>query len=156
ADAPLFLLPVLLLPAQLLAVEQPAMAGAAGVPIPTAASLHGLPAVPGTALALHAVRIAPLLQRQPFLARPVLIYRMEFKEPPVHDRGLFSSRCLGAISALAQHLRRFGVEALEFCIVSLFHPRNRFVEPSTSRFFLAQLPVCHRQKEALAGVPRVV
>src|SRR5438874_7217875 len=69
AAAAVLLLPVLLLPPQLLAVQQPAVAGAARLPVPAAAGLHGLPAVQGIPLALHALRVAPLLQRQPLLAR---------------------------------------------------------------------------------------
>src|SRR3954452_18730387 len=70
--AALLLLPVLLLPPQLLADEQPRLAGAARGAVPAAAGLHGVPAVPGIQLALHALLVAPLLQRPALLAGPVL------------------------------------------------------------------------------------
>src|SRR6266699_3730030 len=50
---PPLLLPLLLLPAQLLAHPGPALAGALRGPVHAAARLHGLPALPRAALALR-------------------------------------------------------------------------------------------------------
>src|SRR5947209_1564503 len=75
--AALLLLPVLLLPPQLLADQQPGLARAARLALPAAAGLHGVPAVPGVQLALHALLLAPLLQRPALLARPVLRIRRQ-------------------------------------------------------------------------------
>src|SRR5262245_3490258 len=49
---PPLLLSLLLLPAQLLAIDGSKVAGAGRRAVPAAARVHGLPAVPGTALAL--------------------------------------------------------------------------------------------------------
>src|SRR4051794_12428423 len=80
AAAPVLLLPLLLLPPQLLAFEQPAMAGSPWYAVHAAARLYGLPAIQRAELALHAVRIAPLLQRTSLLAGPVLS-RSEIRKP---------------------------------------------------------------------------
>src|SRR5262245_49590019 len=66
----LLLLPLLLLPAQLLADAGPALAGAAGRALHEAAGVHGLSRLPRAALALRDVRAAEILSRLPFLARP--------------------------------------------------------------------------------------
>src|SRR5581483_7924959 len=72
APAAVLLLPVLLLPGQLLAAEQPAVAGAEGRPVRPPAGVHGLPAVQGAGLAVRVVDPDEVLPREPLLARPVL------------------------------------------------------------------------------------
>src|SRR4051794_12613563 len=52
---PALQLPLLLLPAQLLARDEPAMARAAGRPLPAAAGVHGVPRLPRAGLALRAM-----------------------------------------------------------------------------------------------------
>ena len=70
--APRVLLPVLVLPPQLLAGVQPAVAGAPGGPVHAAAGLHGLPGLQGAELAVRPVGPEEVLPRVPLLARPVL------------------------------------------------------------------------------------
>src|SRR6266550_2586832 len=66
----LLLLPLLLLPAQLLAPAEPALAGADRRALHAAARLHGLPRLPGAPLALRTVEADAALPRLPLLARP--------------------------------------------------------------------------------------
>src|SRR5436305_11949460 len=70
---PLLLLPVLLFSAQLLAEPGTVLAGTGRPPLSEAAGLHGLPAFPGTRLALRPLGAALVLSRLPLLAGPVLI-----------------------------------------------------------------------------------
>src|SRR5262245_9918454 len=72
AAAPRVLLPVRVLPPQLLADVQPAMAGAAGRPIHAAARVHGVPAIPRAELVLLPVDLPQVLSREPLLAGSVL------------------------------------------------------------------------------------
>src|SRR5205807_5964585 len=66
------LLPLLLLPPQLLAGEQPPLAGRTQPAVHAAAGVHGVPAVPRAELALRAVATAEVLPRFSLLAGSVL------------------------------------------------------------------------------------
>src|SRR5829696_7081396 len=72
APSAVLLLPLLLLPPQLLAAEQPAVAGAEGPPVRAPARVSGLPRVQGAGLAVRTLDTDEVLPRPPLLARPIL------------------------------------------------------------------------------------
>src|SRR5207248_4896003 len=83
---PVLLLPLLLLPAQLLA-QHDLLAGEAGRPVHAPAGVHGLPAVPRAALALRVAGAAELLPRVPLLAGRVLTAERAAALVPTLRRG---------------------------------------------------------------------
>src|SRR5207237_6909927 len=74
---PVLLLPLLLLPAQLLAGHGAEVAGAGRGRLHAAAGVHGLPAVQGAVVALRELGGPALLPRVSLLARSVLIWNRQ-------------------------------------------------------------------------------